>query len=135
MRRALNILQAAAAAEGVPAQPAHAISEDTIYACTGNAHPRDIHAAFRAMLQDEFATALHTVHALRTARGIAPMDLLTGMYELVMALELPPHARAFLLDHMSQIEYRLATGASERIQLSALLGAVKAAVDLSQIPP
>lgn len=130
MRRALNILQAAAAAD-----PARPITEDIIYACTGNAHPRDIHAAFRAMLQDEFATALHTVHALRTARGIAPMDLLTGMHELVMALELPPHARAFLLDQMAQIEYRLATGASERIQLSALLGAVKATVDLSQKKP
>lgn len=131
MRRALNILQACHAA-------ADKITEDTVYASTGSAHPRDIDAAFRSMLQDEFSTALHSaylltaVNALRTSRGIAPTDLLTGMHELVMSLELPPHARVFLLDQMAQIEYRLSSGASERIQLSALLGAVKAAVDISQ---
>ncbi|WFD35387.1 Subunit of heteropentameric Replication factor C (RF-C) [Malassezia cuniculi] len=125
MRRALNILQACHAA-------ADPVTEDTVYACTGSAHPRDIDAAFQSMLRDEFSTALHTIHALRTSRGIAPTDLLTGMHELVMNLELPAHARVFLLDQMAQIEYRLSTGASERVQLSALLGAVKAAIDISQ---
>lgn len=65
-------------------------------------------------------------------KGTALADLLNGMHDLVLALELPPHARAYLLDQMAQIEYRLSTSASERIQLAALLGAVKAAVDLSQ---
>ena len=70
--------------------------------------------------------------ALKTEKGTALTDLLSGMYDLVMQLELPPHARAYLLDHMAQIEHRLSTSASERVQLSALLAAVKATVELSQ---
>ena len=73
------------------------------------------------------------IQTLKVERGTALADLLIGMHELVLNLELPPSARAFLLDHMAQIEYRLSTSASERIQLAALLGAVKAAVEISQI--
>ncbi|WFD40648.1 Subunit of heteropentameric Replication factor C (RF-C) [Malassezia japonica] len=125
MRRALNILQACHAAGGV-------IDEDAVYNCTGNPHPKDIETAFQAMLQQEFTTAYQTIQTLKVEKGTALADLLNGMHDLVLALELPPHARAYLLDQMAQIEYRLSTSASERIQLAALLGAVKAAVDLSQ---
>ncbi|WFD43497.1 Subunit of heteropentameric Replication factor C (RF-C) [Malassezia psittaci] len=125
MRRALNVLQACHAAGGI-------IDQDAVYNCTGNPHPRDIETAFNAMLQQEFTTAYQTIQTLKVERGTALADLLIGMHELVLNLELPAHARAFLLDHMAQIEYRLSTSASERIQLAALLGAVKAAVDLSQ---
>jgi len=54
------------------------------------------------------------------------------MHALVMSLELPPNARAYLLDQMATIEYRLSTNASERVQLSALLASVKVAVELAQ---
>ncbi|WFD33070.1 Subunit of heteropentameric Replication factor C (RF-C) [Malassezia sp. CBS 17886] len=125
MRRALNILQACHAANEV-------IDEDAVYTCTGHPHPRDIDAAFQAMLQQEFTTAYRTIQGLKTEKGTALADLLNGMHELVLSLELPAHARIFLMDQMAQIEYRLSTGASERVQLSALLAAVKAAVELSQ---
>ena len=132
MRRALNILQACHAAGGV-------IDEDAVYNCTGHPHPRDIETAFQAMLQQEFTTAYQStcpahaaIQTLKVERGTALADLLNGMHDLVLHLELPPPARAFLLDQMAQIEYRLSTSASERIQLAALLGAVKGAVELSQ---
>ncbi|PKI83859.1 hypothetical protein MVES_002161 [Malassezia vespertilionis] len=125
MRRTLNILQACHASGGV-------VDEDAVYNCTGNPNPKDIETAFQAMLQQEFTTAYQTVQTLKLNKGTALADLLQGMYELVISLELPAHARAYLLDHMAQIEYRMSTSASERVQLSALLAAVKAAVDLSQ---
>lgn len=78
-------------------------------------------------------TLSHTaIQSLKVERGTALTDLLNGVYDMVLHLELPPNARAYLLDQMAQIEYRLSTSASERIQLAALLGAVKAAVELSQ---
>ena len=55
MRRALNILQACHAANDV-------IDEDSVYNCTGNPHPRDIEAAFQAMMQQEFTTAYHSMY-------------------------------------------------------------------------
>lgn len=53
MRRALNILQACHAAQD-------RIDEDGVYLCTGHPHPRDLAAAFEAMLQQEFTTAYHS---------------------------------------------------------------------------
>lgn len=62
MRRALNILQACHAAGGV-------IDEDAVYNCTGHPHPRDIEAAFQAMLQQEFTTAYQSTCAPLTQRS------------------------------------------------------------------
>ncbi|WFD20297.1 Subunit of heteropentameric Replication factor C (RF-C) [Malassezia caprae] len=125
MRRALNILQACHAANDV-------IDEDSVYNCTGHPHPKDIETAFQAMLQQEFTTAYQTIQSLKIDKGTALADLLTGMHALVMSLELPANARAYLLDQMATIEYRLSTNASERVQLSALLASVKVAVELAQ---
>ena len=80
-------------------------------------------------------TTSAAIQTLRVEKGLALTDLLTGMHALVLSLELPPPARVFLLDHMAQIEYRLSTNASERVQLSALLASVKAAVELAHTPP
>lgn len=133
MRRALNILQACHAAND-------RIDEDSVYNCTGHPHPKDIETAFQAMLQQEFTTAYQStwrlltsaIQSLKIDKGTALTDLLTGMHSLVMSLELPAHARAYLLDQMATIEYRLSTNASERVQLSALLASVKVAVELAQ---
>ena len=58
-------------------------------------------------------------------------DLLTGMHDLVMSLELPPHASAPVHSQMALIVYRRSRTASERIQLSALLASVKTTVDMA----
>mgnify|MGYP001759228955 CR=1 FL=1 len=133
MRRALNILQACHAANDI-------IDEDSVYNCTGHPHPKDLETAFHAMLQQEFTTAYQStwrpltpaIQSLKVDKGTALADLLTGMHALVMSLELPANARAYLLDQMATIEYRLSTNASERVQLSALLASVKVAVELAQ---
>lgn len=45
------------------------------------------------------------------------------MCVLVLAMALPPMVLAQLLDDMSTIEWRLAVGASDKVQLAALVGA------------
>lgn len=72
------------------------------------------------------------MQSLKISKGIALTDLITGMHEMIMSLELPANARIFLMDQIAQIEHRLSTGASERVQLTALIAAMKGAVDLSQ---
>lgn len=47
-----------------------------------------------------------------------------------MTLELAPSARVYILDHMADIEYRLSTNATERIQLSTLIASIKAGIEL-----
>ncbi|KAF7370525.1 Replication factor C subunit 3 [Mycena sanguinolenta] len=124
MRRALNVLQACHAAYDIT-------DETEIYNCTGNPHPADIETIVNSMLSDEFMTAYTRITTLKTERGLALQDLLTGAYDYVESLELKPHARIYILDHLAVTEHRLSTGASEKIQLTALLGAFKNMVELS----
>jgi len=58
-------------------------------------------------------------------------DLLTGAAEYIETIDFVPQARVYLLDHLATTEYRLSTGGSEKIQLTALLAAFKDAVELS----
>lgn len=87
------------------------------------------------------------IFKLKTERGLALQDLLTGAYHYLETIELPPHARIYLLDHFATTEYvffalkklaannddrhRLASGGNEKMQLTALLGAFKNAVELA----
>lgn len=92
------------------------------------------------------------ITALKTERGLALPDLLNGAFEFIDGLQLKPAARVYLLDILATIEYvlsvpftstlmearpfrhRLAAGASEKIQLTAMLGAFKNAVEISARP-
>ncbi|CEH11843.1 p-loop containing nucleoside triphosphate hydrolase protein [Ceraceosorus bombacis] len=125
MRRALNILQACHAAYE------DKIDETAVYACTGNPHPSDIELIVGSMMNDEFSTSYNYVSSLKASKGMAMADMVSGIYDFLMTLKLPPTARIYLLDQLATIEHRLSTGCSERIQLSALLGAVKVSVQLA----
>ena len=91
------------------------------------------------------------ISALKTERGLALPDLLNGAFEFIDGLQLKPAARVYLLDILATIEYvsprsfhyhsrnhvyrhRLAAGANEKIQLTAMLGAFKNAVEISARP-
>lgn len=41
---------------------------------------------------------------LKTERGLALQDLITGTYEYLDSLELKPRARIYLLDHLATTE-------------------------------
>ena len=58
--------------------------------------------------------------------------MISGLYDLLMTIELPPAARCYLLDHLASTEHRLSTGGSEKVQLTALLGAVKLTVEMAK---
>ncbi|KJA28047.1 hypothetical protein HYPSUDRAFT_34350 [Hypholoma sublateritium FD-334 SS-4] len=124
MRRALNVLQACHAAYDT-------VGETEVYNCTGSPHPADIESIVNSMLSDEFTTSYQMITKLKTERGLALQDLITGAYEYLDGLDLKALARIYLLDHLATTEHRLASGGSEKMQLTALLGAFKNAVELS----
>jgi replication factor C subunit 3/5 len=45
------------------------------------------------------------ITAMKTERGLALQDLLTGAYEYVDTFELKAHARIYLLDYLATTEY------------------------------
>ncbi|PCH36344.1 nucleoside triphosphate hydrolase protein [Wolfiporia cocos MD-104 SS10] len=125
MRRALNVLQACHAAYDLT-------GEAEIYNCTGNPHPSDIETVVNSMLSDDFTVSYKMISALKIERGLALPDLLNGAYEYIETIDFKPHVRVYLLDFLATTEHRLSTGASEKIQLTALLGAFKNAVEMSK---
>lgn len=87
-------------------------------------------------------------------KGLATIDILSRVFTHISSLEMPPNARVYLLTELAEIEYvfpcfffmlcrvfliplapisryHLSVGTSEKIQLSALVGAFKNAVDLT----
>lgn len=42
---------------------------------------------------------------MKTERGLALQDLLTGAYDYIESLELKPHARIYLVEHLATTEY------------------------------
>ncbi|CCA70747.1 probable RFC3-DNA replication factor C, 40 kDa subunit [Serendipita indica DSM 11827] len=124
MRRALNVLQACHAAYDIT-------DEEAIYTCTGNPHPKDIENVVNSMMSQEFGTCYHMINSLKTERGLALQDLISGAFDYVQELELPPHSRVYLLDQLATIEHRLSTGGSEKLQLTALIAAFKNTVELA----
>lgn len=42
---------------------------------------------------------------MKTERGLALQDLLTGTYEFMETIEMKPHAKIYLLDQIATIEY------------------------------
>ncbi|CAG8605033.1 2050_t:CDS:10 [Paraglomus brasilianum] len=124
MRRALNILQACHAAYDLT-------DEAAVYNCTGNPLPTDIHYILRTMMKEEFTTAYSKIMRLKTEKGLALQDVIFEVYKDVVKYKLSKKARVYLLEKLAEIEYRLTTGASEKIQVTAMLGAFKTMLDLT----
>ncbi|XP_005993364.1 replication factor C subunit 5 [Latimeria chalumnae] len=123
MRRALNILQSTHMAYGK-------VTEDTVYTCTGHPLKSDISNILDWMLNQDFTTAYNNIMELKTLKGLALHDIMTEVHTFVHRVDFPPSVRIHLLVKMADIEYRLASGTNEKIQLSSLIAAFQLARDM-----
>ncbi|NXM85563.1 RFC5 factor, partial [Oenanthe oenanthe] len=151
MRRALNILQSTSMAFGK-------VTEENVYTCTGHPLKSDIANILDWMLNQDFSTAYRKITELKALKGLALQDILTEIHlfvhrggdrvclwmilespKLPLALtkcfllstvDFPPSIRMQLLIKLADIEYRLAAGTSEKIQLSSLIAAFQVTRDL-----
>ncbi|KAG0299620.1 Subunit of heteropentameric Replication factor C (RF-C), partial [Dissophora globulifera] len=125
MRRALNILQACHAGYEV-------VDENAVYNCTGNPYPEDIETIVNSMLTEDFTTAYSNISYLKTIKGMALQDILTEVYSYLELIDMPANSRVYILDKMADVEYKLSTGASEKLQLSSLIGSFRIGAELMQ---
>ncbi|KAF9423040.1 hypothetical protein BGZ94_008425 [Podila epigama] len=125
MRRALNILQACHAGYDI-------VNEDAVYNCTGNPHPRDIDTIVNSMLTEDFTRAYSTISLLKTMNGMALQDILTEVYNYLEVIDMPTNSRVYILDKLADVEYKLSTGASEKMQLTSLIGSFRIGAELMQ---
>eukprot|EP00742_Colponemidia_sp_Colp-10_P008278 GILJ01008952.1.p1 GENE.GILJ01008952.1~~GILJ01008952.1.p1 ORF type:complete len:334 (+),score=52.34 GILJ01008952.1:35-1036(+) len=115
MRKVLNIMQSTSMAFDE-------MTEEAVYLCTGNPLPIHIEQIVSWLMNERFSVALNHISTLKTLQGLALTDMLKGIHTLVMRIDFPPKIRMQLLIRLADIEYRLAFGANEKIQVGSLVG-------------
>jgi replication factor C subunit 3/5 len=116
MRRVLNLLQTTHMAYKI-------VDEQSVFLTAGAAVPAVIDHFLKSLLHDTFEVSFKTIMDGIVSYGYALSDIITEITIRVTALELPNEVMSLLMDKMSDVEYRLSHGASERIQLGSLVAA------------
>lgn len=115
MRRAINVLQAAAAIGTV--------TPDIVYKVVGLAHPREIREMIKLALDGQFQRARDQLRQLMINYGLSGVDVIKQIHREIFSqeLKLPEELRVMIADYAGEIQFRLVEGADDEIQLSAFL--------------
>jgi replication factor C small subunit len=114
MRKAINALQGAAM---ISAE----ITEERIYEITSTARPEEIDDLLATCMEGDFDGAERLLHILMNERGIAPNELITQCYRVLVRLPLDRALKVELIGHLGDTDFRLSEGASSDIQMEALI--------------
>lgn len=116
MRKVLNILESCSLAyKDIPV--------DKIYEVTGRPSPADIKQIYTTLTTDDFLNATNNIWNLCRQKSLAFEDIIRDIHVEVMKTKLPDQMKMFLINRLSEIEYRLAQGSNERVQGSSFVGA------------
>jgi len=119
MRRAVNILQAAATAPR--------ITEKVVYEIAAAAHPQLIkHMITQAI--NGFFPAAREILTQMLREGIAGEDIMKEIGKQIHLLDLPDKKKIELIEKVGEYEFRIACGGTPQIQIEAFLaqlGAMK----------
>ncbi len=114
MRRAINALQAAAVLE-------ETVDEDAVYEITSTARPEQVADMIETAAAGEFLAARAVLEELLIDRAIAADDIIDQLHRTVWDLDLAEDRAVALLEHLGEVDYRIAEGANEQLQLESLL--------------
>ncbi|CCQ33862.1 replication factor C small subunit [Halorhabdus tiamatea] len=117
MRKAINGLQAAS-------MSGDTVDEEAVFEITSTARPEDIHEMVDFALDGDFTAARSRLDTLLTEEGIAGGDIIDQLHRTVWEFDLSDAAAVRVLDRVGEADYRITEGASERIQLEALLASL-----------
>lgn len=116
LRRSLNLMQTTSMATDI-------INESNVYRCAGYPEPEQIKAQLSALLNQPLESSVISLNQLRIEKGFSLLDILRELHRQAILLELNPIILANLIDNLSQIEKRIAEGASEAIETAAVAAA------------
>uniref|UniRef100_A0A0N4ZFK0 Activator 1 subunit 5 n=1 Tax=Parastrongyloides trichosuri TaxID=131310 RepID=A0A0N4ZFK0_PARTI len=114
MRRVLNILQSTHLAFGK-------ITEENVYNCVGQPTPKTIEQMVKILLNDDLNKAFKAIHEIIINRSYALTDLINGILDFLLRLEMDEGILSHLIDKMAIIDKRLTEGSDEKVQLAALV--------------
>ncbi len=117
LRRATNLLQLSATAS-------QEITEESVQQFATTPLRREVEEMVRRALEADFFGARERLYALFTERGATGEDILRAIHTYLPDLpsdRLSDREKARLVVHLGEIDFRLAQGASERLQLETVL--------------
>jgi replication factor C small subunit len=117
LRRATNILQLAA----TYADP---VTADTVRECATTPLKDEVERMLGAALSGDFMGARGQLIQLFADRGASGEDVLKAIHSYLPSISdeiVPLREKLRLIEYLGEIDYRLAEGASERIQLETVL--------------
>jgi replication factor C subunit 3/5 len=98
------------------------VDETNVYLTSGAPLPKDVDIILDLLLNHSFQTACEKVTSLCTTKGYALADVLQDLALKLVNMELDAAPLGRLLDGMSNVEHRLASGTDEKIQTASLVG-------------
>lgn len=114
LRRAINLLQAAAAVR-------KHVTEKTVYEVASLAHPEEVREMVELALRGDFEGARKKLYELLIERGLSGEDVLNQVHREILSLNLPERKKLELVERVGEFSFRITEGANERIQLEAML--------------
>lgn len=72
---------------------------------------------------EDFQTAYATFHRIKTEKSLALDDIIRDLHKCVMDTKFEEQMKMFLIQRLSEIEFRLAQGINEKAQTASVVGA------------
>lgn len=115
MRRAINILQTAAALGKV--------TTSSVYKVVGLAYPKEIREMIRLALTGNFGEARERLRKIMIDYDLSGIDVIRQIHREIFDpdIKIDEDLRVYIADYAGEINYRLIEGADDEIQLNALL--------------
>ncbi|XP_017777931.1 PREDICTED: replication factor C subunit 5 [Nicrophorus vespilloides] len=126
LRKALNVLQSTSMSYDK-------ITEENVYLCVGHPRPADIQYVIETILSKDFKTSYEKIREMQTVKGFALQDILSEALKYIYRIEFPFDFLIELWEAMAEIEFRLAAGSNEHMQLTAFISALQRGKSI--VPP
>jgi len=114
MRKATNLLQAAAATQGE-------VDDIAIYSVLGRVSPQRVRDMINLGIKGEFLEAREILRSLLIDEGLAAEDIIRMVYSELMRMQMPEKWKVKISDTIGEVDFRLTQGARPEIQLSTLI--------------
>lgn len=115
VRKAINLLQAAAAVQG------GIIDDLSVYSILGKINPVRIREMMKLCLKGAFLDARDVLRSMLIEEGLAAEDILKILYSEILRSDITEEWKIKLSDTIGEVDYRLTQGSRPEIQLCALL--------------
>jgi len=122
LRKAINLLQAAAASQ-------REIDDIAIYSVLGKISPQRVKEMINLGIKGQFLEAREILRGLLVDEGLAADDLIRMIYSELMRLNMPEKWKIRISDAVGEVDYRLTQGSRSEIQLSTLIAKLALAAD------